>query len=186
MEFSEFKTIPTRVPAALWESLQTICWQQDNKFLEDVSRILNVPAAELKRRVLGTRGVVSAVVSTGGAWFEGTQCPIMIPCGGDMWRRCAEPAENNGHCWAHKKGRGLRYDSPHFAHAEVYTPWRLEGVALWVNSCGTVYNAVGKELKGLHVDLRNGVCSDTRPTPAPWTRAEHDAAANDADSSTHT
>jgi len=181
MDIDELKTTPTRVPAALWESLQTICWQQDNKFLEDVSRILNVPAAEIKRRVLGTRGVVSAVISTGGAWFEGTQCPIMIPCGMDMWRRCSEPAECNGHCWAHKKGRGVRYDSPYFAHAETYVPMRLDGAVVWVSRCGNVYDAAGKELKGLRIDLVNGVCHDVRPTPPPWTRAEHDAAANSAD-----
>ncbi len=40
---------------------------------------------------------------------------------------------------------------------------------------------LGKELKGVRIDLSNGVCYDDRPTPPRWTRAEHDAAAADAE-----
>lgn len=176
MELNDFQTTPTRVPAALWESLQEICWRQDNKFLEDAARILNVPAAEIKRRVLGTRGVVSAVVSTSGAWYEGTTCPIMMPCGGTMWRRCCEPAEYNGHCWAHKKGKGLRYDSDFFHDLPIRMPWRLDDAVVWVDSSGALYDGVGKELKGVRIDTTNGVCYDDRPVPSPWTRDELAAA----------
>lgn len=172
MELPEFTTTPTRVPAALWEALQEICWRQDNKFLEDAARIINVPAAEIKRRVLGTRGVVSAVVSSNGAWFDGTQCPIMIQCGGEMWRRCCEPAECNGYCWGHKKGKGPRYDSEFIKSLEVRTAWRLDGAVVWVDSEGVVYDSLGKILKGLSIDTTNGVCHDSRPPPPPWTRDE--------------
>jgi hypothetical protein len=172
-----FSTTPTRVPAALWESLQTICWAQDNRFLEDAARIINVPAAEIKRRVLGARGVVSAVVSTAGTWYDGAQCPIMIPCGGEMWRRCCEPAECNGCCWTHKKGKGLRYDSEYIQSLPVRTCMRLDGAVVWVSTDGIVYDSLGKELKGVRIDLSNGVCYDDRPTPPSWTREEHEAAA---------
>lgn len=174
----EFNSTPTRVPAALWESLQEICWRQDLKFLEDAARILNVPAAEIKRRVLGTRGVLSAVVSTNSTWYEGMQCPIMIPGGGEMWRRCCEPAECNGFCWGHKKGKGLRHDSDYFRGLPVRTSWRLDGTLVWVADDGAVYDEVGRELKGLTIDITNGIAHDSRPVAPSWTREEIAAAHN--------
>lgn len=173
----ELNSIQARIPAALWESLQTICWEQDNKFLEDVARIINVPAALIKKRVLGTRGVVSAVVCTSQNWFEGTQCPIMIHVGGDVWRRCAAAAESSDCCHDHRKKKMLRYDSECFADLPKLSSWRLEGEPVWVDGDGFIYNSVGERLKDRRIDLTNGVCYDDRPTPAPWTRDEHDAAA---------
>ena len=168
----EFSTEPTRLPAALWESLQEICWRQDNKFLEDAARILNIPTLEIKRRVLGTRGVVSAVVSTNRSWYEGSCCPIMIPCPGEMWRRCSEPAESNGYCWAHKKGRGMRHDCEFFAKLPTRHPWRFEGVVVWVGEDGSVLMESGTILKDVRIDIKNGICFDDRPVPPAWTKAE--------------
>jgi hypothetical protein len=177
MEVPELTTNPTRVPAALWECLQRICWEQDNRFLEDAARIINVPAAEIKRRVLGTRGVLSAVVTTTSNWYDGEQCPIMIECGERMLRRCCEPAESNGFCWSHRKGKGIEYDSEYVKSLEVREAWRIDGQTVWVDADGIVYDRVGKILKGLHIDTTNGIIHDSRPTPPPWTREELAAAA---------
>lgn len=163
MEISEFTSTPTRIPAALWESLQEICWRQDNKFIEDASRIIGIPAAEIKRRVLGTRGVVSAVVSSSGAWYDGARCPIMIPGPGEMWRRCCTPAEFNGYCSVHKKGRGLKYDDPYFTTLPKRYPWKFEGGVVWVDDAGTLMNESGTILKDVRISINNGLCYDDRP-----------------------
>lgn len=176
MEHSEFTSAPTRLPAALWESLQEICWRQDNKFVEDAARILRIPAAEIKRRVLGTRGVVSAVVSTSGAWYDGGRCPTMMPGPGEMWRRCCEPAEVNGYCSVHKKGRGMKYDNPYFADLPKRHPWRLDGAVVWVDGEGTVLTESGDILKNVRIDLTNGVAYDDRPIGPHWTKEERAAA----------
>ena len=173
----EVISTPTRVPAGLWESLQEICWRHDNKFIEDASRILNIPASEIKRKVLGARGVVSAVVSTGGTWYDGTQCPIMMPACGEMWRRCAEPAEFNGYCCIHMKGKGMRYDNPYFSELMVRHPWKLEGMLVWVGTDKSVMNTSGEILKDIRIDITNGVCYDDRPCPPPWKKEEIIAAA---------
>ena len=173
---SDFTSTPTRVPAALWESLQEICWAQDNAFLRDASRILGVPELELRRRVLGARGVVSAVVSTNEPWFLGSCCPLMIACPGQLWRRCSEPAEVNGFCATHKKGKGLRYDDPFFAGLPRRYPFRYEGALVMVGEDGSVLSAGGVLIEGVRIDLESGVCYDDRPVGPAWTRAEHDAA----------
>lgn len=172
----EFTSMPTRVPAALWESLQEICWRQDNKFIEDAARIIGVRAAEIKRRVLGVRGVVSAVVSTGGVWYDGERCPIMLPGPGEMWRRCCEPAEVNGCCSVHKKGRGMKYDNPYFTSLPKRYPWRFEGEVVWIDNDGTVLNESGVILKDIRIDITNGICYDDRPVGAPWTKKEREEA----------
>jgi hypothetical protein len=176
MEFNEFTSTPTRLPAALWESLQEICWRQDNKFVEDAARIIGVPASEIKRRVLGTRGVVSAVVSCGGTWYDGAQCPIMIPGAGEMWHRCAEPAEFNGFCGVHKKGRGMKYDNPYFTSLPRRRPMRFEGEVVWVGDDGSILTSSGNILKDVRIDKSNGVAYDDRPVAAPWTRKELETA----------
>lgn len=172
---SEYKTCPTRVPAVLWESLQTICWAQDNAFLRDASRILGVPELEIRRRILGTRGVVTAVVTECGPWFLGDCCPIMLACPGQLWRRCSEPAEVNGFCATHKKGKGLRYDDPFFNSLPHRSPFRYEGALVYVGPDGSVLSQSGNIVKDLRIDLESGVCFDDRPVGPVWTRAEHDA-----------
>jgi hypothetical protein len=172
MESIQLTSTPTRLPAALWESLQEICWRHDNKFLDDASRILGISASEIKRKVLGVRGVVSAVITTDSSWYEGTQCPIMMPTAGEMWRRCVEPAEYNGFCWAHKKGRGMRHDCSYFHSLPKRHPWRFEGELVWVRDDGNVMRESGEELKDVRIDITNGICYDSRPVPSPWTKAE--------------
>ena len=172
MECGEFTSTPTRVPAALWESLQEICWRQDNKFIEDASRIIGIPAAEIKRRVLGARGVVSAVVSTSSSWYDGGRCPMMLPGPGEMWRRCCEPAEVNGFCGIHKKGRGMKYDNSYFSTLLKRHPWRFEGAVVWVCENGTVLTESGTILKDIRIDITNGLCYDDRPVGPAWTRKE--------------
>ena len=113
-------------------------------------------------------------MTTGGTWYDGAQCPIMIPGGGEMWRRCCEPAETNGYCWNHKKGKGPRFDSDFFLTLPKRTAWCFDGETVWVSTDGVVYDSLGKELKGVSIDVTNGIAHDSRPAPPRWTRMERE------------
>ena len=167
------KTTPMRVPVALWDSLQDRCWAQDLAFLRDASRILGVPEVEIRRRVLGARGVVAAVVCDQSPWYLGSCCPMMVPCPGELWRRCTEPAEINGFCVSHKKGKGLRHDDPYCETLPKRVPFRLDGETVWVHAeDGSVLTESGAVLKDVRIDLETGICYDDRPVPSPWTKEE--------------
>jgi hypothetical protein len=167
-------TTPTRVPAGLWDSLQEICWRQDIRFMEDAARILGVSAVEIKRRLLGTRGVLCGVISTGagGCAYDGTQCPIMVLHPGERWERCSEAAEVNGFCWLHRKGKGQRYDSCFFEGFEKRHPFRFEGEIVWVAEDSSVLTGGGKILKDVRIDITNGVAHDRRPPPPPSSKTK--------------
>lgn len=160
---SNITEMPARLPAALWESLQEICWRQDAKFLEDISRITGISAAEIKKKILGVRGAVCTVVSTTGPWWEGTTCPIMMPCAGDMWRRCTSVCESNGFCSEHKNGKGLRYDNPYFEDLPKRWPFRYAGEVVWAAADGSVLTGGGTVLKNITIDIRNGLATDHTP-----------------------
>jgi hypothetical protein len=162
-----------RVPAALWESLQEICWAQDLAFLRDASRILGVPEADIRRRVLGARGVMAAIVTEHAPWFLGSCCPTMVPCPGELWRRCTEPAEINGFCISHKKGKGMRYDDAYCESLPKRRAFELDGETVWVcEADGGVLTESGVILKDVRIDLLTGVCYDDRPVPPAWTKEE--------------
>lgn len=163
---------PTRIPAALWDSLQEICWRHDNKFLDDASRILGIPAIEVKRRVLGVRGAVSAVVSSTGPWYEGTLCAKMVLCPGEMWRRCSETAEQNGYCWQHKRGVPNHFTNTYFESLPKRYPYKLDGEIVWVGEDGSVMNGSGTVLEKVHIDRETGVCFDDRPSLPPWPKSD--------------
>ena len=136
---------PQRIPASLWDAVQEICWRQDQKFLFDVSRILKVPAADIKKRILGTRGVLTIIPTECGPWWTGTQCPVMeLECG-CMWRRCAAPCEQGDSCWDHRDAKGglRRYDDPYFTTLPKRRPMRYEGAIYWVADDGNVMNGFG-------------------------------------------
>ena len=175
-------TTPTRVPAGLWDSLQEICWRQDVRFMEDAARILGVPAVEIKRRLLGTRGVLCGVVSTDGAAYDGTQCPIMVLHPGERWARCSEAAEVNGFCWLHRKGKGQRFDSCFFEGFEKRHPFRFEGEIVWAAADGSVLTGGGKILKDVCIDITNGVAHDRRPPPPTKTKEVEGFASDNTDS----
>jgi hypothetical protein len=159
MEFSE---VHTRIPAGLWDSLQTVCFRQDNKFIEDVGRILGVPAAEIRRKVLGVRGVPTTVITMSGPWWEGQQCALMIKGGGGLWKRCGHMSGDGEHCWKHRRGPSRsrrRYDDPYFVCLKKRTPFSLEGEIVWVSSDGSVMTGGGVLLKGVTINPINGVAN---------------------------
>lgn len=149
-----------RIPAALWSSLQEICYRQDQIFLQDVSRLIGVPAIDIKRRVLGVRGVptrVEITPETSGPWWTATQCPLMEQTPGNMWRRCGMYCEANGTCWEHRVYRLsplLRhYDDPYFKTLRKRRPVRYKDRIYWVDSSNTVLDDKGVVVDDMTIDL---------------------------------
>lgn len=160
MEFSE---IHTRIPLGLWDSLQTICFRYDNKFIEDVGRILGVPGAEIRRKVLGVRGAPTTVLAMSGPWWEGQQCALMIKGAGGLWKRCGHTAEGCEHCWKHRRGPNnrdrRRHDDPYFVCLKKRKPFRLEDEIVWVSLDGSVMTDGGTILKDVTINPTNGVAN---------------------------
>lgn len=154
------------IPAGLWDSLQEICFRKDQQFIQDVSRILGIPAGELKRKILGTRGVPTVIPEATGPWWLSTACPIMEQTG-YLWRRCMCPIESNGACWAHREG-GVRFDDAQFVDMPKRVPFRYQGEIYWVAEDGTVLNSIGMRCEEFTVDLktRTVVISNARSSAA--------------------
>jgi len=140
------------IPAGLWDGLQEICFRHDQKFIQDVARILGVPAIEIKRKVLGTRGVACVVPEATGPWWVDGKCPIMERVG-YLWRRCTAPIEGHGSCWAHREG-GDRFDDEQFADLERRVPFRYDGEVYWVAENGSALNSFGMPVTAFTVDLK--------------------------------
>jgi len=141
------------IPAGLWDGLQTICFRHDQKFVQDVSRILGIPAIDIKRKVLGTRGVPTIIPESEGPWWIGGCCPIMERTG-YLWKRCMAPIEGHGACWGHLEG-GIRFDDEQFSCAEKRVPFRYLGEVYWVSEeKGSVLNSYGMLVETFTVDLK--------------------------------
>lgn len=155
-----------RIPACLWESLQEICYRQDIRFISDVSKILGIPAIELKKKILGVRGMPTAVVVDRGPWWTETQCPIMEKQPGNMWRRCGSYCEASGYCWTHRHFRvshtTRRHDDPYFADLPKRWPVRIEDEVVWVSSEGDVLDGSGHLIKHMTIDLETKTVTDLR------------------------
>jgi len=142
-------------PAGLWDAFQEVLWKQDVKFVQAVSRIISVPANDIKKRVLGTRGLVTVIPVEHSPWWINTQCPVMEFVGGNMWRRCSSKCEQGDTCWDHRKLAAYRrYDDPYFAKIPKRYPIRYNGVIYWVSETdGSVINGFGTVIEEFKVDL---------------------------------
>ena len=140
------------IPAGLWDGLQEICFRHDQRFVQDVARILGVPVIDIKRKVLGTRGVPTIIPEAEGPWWIGGCCPIMERSG-YLWKRCMAPMEGHGACWGHIEG-GVRFDDEQFAGIDKRVPFRYLGEVYWVGDNGSVLNSYGMLVSAFTVDLK--------------------------------
>jgi hypothetical protein len=156
-----------RIPAFLWNSLQEICYRQDIRFIADVSKLIGVPAVELKKKILGVRGIPTTIAVERGPWWSETQCPIMERGNGNMWRRCGNYCESHGQCWAHRHYKSShttrRFDDPYFSALPKRRPIRYNGEIVWVSESGEAIDGSGNILKGLTIDLKTHTADESTP-----------------------
>lgn len=160
----EHATELQRLPAGLWDSLQEVCYRHDVKFLHDISRLIGIPTGDLKKRILGVRGIQTVVAKeTEGPWWETAQCPLLILDDGGMWRRCIRRCEAHGTCWKHRNySRDTdslkKVSSVDLSKLETRWPMELESELVWVSEDGRrVYTDSGELKKGVRIDRLNGV-----------------------------
>jgi len=151
------------IPAALWKSLQDICWTQDRKFIQDVSRIIGVDSADVMRRVVGRRGEPNIVLVDKDPWWMGTQCTIMERGldGGKLWRRCNKLGESNSYCWNHRNFTKpsafiKKVGDSYFDRLLKRYPVRVLDEIVWVCEKGTVLGEDGR-LLDFTIDLKTCV-----------------------------
>lgn len=149
-----------RCPAELWDTLQDVCYRNDAQFLQDVSRVIDIPLLDLKRAVFGVRGKDTTVLVEHGPWWEGVQCSVMERSG-SLWNRCGGYSESNGHCYAHRHAHysdSIRpYDDTYFTLLRKVRPVNLEGAIVWVDNEGAVRDRHGRVLKEYLIDISKGI-----------------------------
>lgn len=159
METSTHTTV-RRMPVGMLDHLQTICARQDQQFITDVARILGLPAAEMRRKILGTLGTPTLVCTESDPWWMGTQCPIMVQCSHtNMWSRCGHMSEAHGTCWRHRFTKTPVFTDPQFAEMDKRTPFRLDGELYWVAEDGSVLDATGVNEMNFTVNLKSQTVS---------------------------
>lgn len=149
-----------RLPSCLFESIEEICWRQDNKFIEDVAKIIGKPAGELKKRILGVRGTSSVIICDASPWWVGRQCPIMTLCDGKLWKRCGSACESNGTCYKHRNSKNMHYDNPYFENLEKREPFIYNDETVWVAKDGSVMTDGGVILKKVRINTTNGLATE--------------------------
>ena len=154
-----------RIPAALWNSLTDICYQQDIKFIHNVSKLVGIPANDIKKRIFGIRGEQTLILSEQEPWPLTSQCAVMELGLGNMWRRCANIGEANSYCWDHRhykdKSTTMRlHADPYFSKIIKRYPIRYMGEIVWVCEQGSVIRLDGK-MDDVRIDLKTCVAITT-------------------------
>ena len=158
-----------KIPALLWDSLQSVCFTHDQQFLRDVARITGLNERDLKVKLLGRCGMPTAIVVEKGPWWLGSTCAAMVRGNGGLWARCGAYCCADGFCHGHtlsgKRGFGkgnriLRFDDPYFASLQKRRPVELEGELLWVGEDGSIVTAAGLLRTDLRIDLNTGTATE--------------------------
>ena len=155
------------LPAGLWDCLQSICWNHDNQFIKDVSRIIRVPVSDLKKRVFGPRGTLTTIVTTDDPWWTHNSCPV-VEKRGNMWIRCNGVINSCGTCFEHlntiHNPQTKYFDNIMFADMLKRYSFKYENNIYWAAEDGSVLNSCGLVRKDLKFDLKtklliiNNVC----------------------------
>lgn len=146
-----------RIPVHLWDSLQAICFRQDMKFLQDVSRLIGVPTHELKKKVFGSRGIPTTVITESSPWWTSMQCPVMV-LHGCIWRRCSGTIETQGTCLKHRHATHFkRFDDPYFTSMQHLKPIKSLDTIYWADDEGNLVSADGIPIKDKHLDIKRGI-----------------------------
>lgn len=147
-----------RIPAGLWQALQDVCYEQDMKFLRDVSRIIGKDVNDIKRRVLGVRGEPNVVLVDADPWWMQSRCSIMELGPGSVWRHCNKMGESNTYCWDHRNFVRATYrlrnkDDPYFETIVKRHPVRFMDEIVWVCKGGSVLRDSGELIPDVLIDL---------------------------------
>jgi len=160
---STIETETHKIPAGLWEALQTISYEQDKRFLKDVAKITGIPEGDLKRSLLGRFGMPTNVLVEKGPWWMGSTCHFMERRSlgaGWIWHPCGSYREASGACSKHSRTRPCttmkRNDDLFFKEIPRCTPARLGKEILWVRTDGTTLSSEGKILP-MRIDVEMGV-----------------------------
>ncbi len=158
------ETVQTRIPAYLWDSLQTIFYQHDYEFLRQVSFLTKVPVAELKRTILGSKGApASIVVAKEDTWWENQKCPLRVRGTQGLWKQCPNFREAHGFCGDHKGWKAGRcptvrhIQDSYFQTIKQRRPFQYEGDIVWVDSEGNAVDSEGNQIPNIKINIEAGI-----------------------------
>ena len=151
-----------RIPIGLWDSLQNVCAQNDQRFIKDVARIIGVDASDIRKRVFGVRGIQTTVAVEDGPWWTASQCPVMSKQPGNMWQRCSANCSPSGFCWDHRAFRPSRFQKLYtdscFQTIEKRHPFLFKDDIVWVSEKDGSVMLRGERVVGLTINIKTGMC----------------------------
>ena len=175
----ETKTVETRIPAFLWESLKDVFYEQDAEFLRIIAPHIGAPLSDIRKAIFGARGERTTIaVAESDAWWEGECCPLRVrDAATGFWRSCGNLREAHGVCGDHKGWRGPRSDVRHqndtyFRWIDQRTPWRFNGQTVWVGRRGDMVREDGTRISNMILldgVLRHG--EEPAPPSQPGSRS---------------
>lgn len=134
-----------RLPNLVHEHLSDIVRRNDTRFIEHVTRILGIPAREIRKRVFGTMGVITPVLCQTRPWWTEGQCVISECHNESLWMRCGAMAVENGVCFRHLRSPDLvRYDSPLLQTLPRRRPVEYDGEIYWASEAGDMVSSSGQ------------------------------------------
>lgn len=158
-------SLQTRIPAFLWESLQNVFYEHDYEFLRQVSYLIKVPIAELKRTIMGSKGTLSTImVGKNSMWWEEQKCPLRIRSSRGLWKQCPHIRESHGYCGEHKGWNrkktieSLKHiEDTYFQTLKRRKPFSLDGDIVWVSEEGDAVDNEGYLITGIKILMKIGM-----------------------------
>jgi hypothetical protein len=95
-----------KVPRILWENLEAVLLTQSKKYIEELAKILGVPAKELQKRVMPSANFVKVILQD----VQESSCRAYVQ-NGAFTVFCRKPVFNGDFCAAHCGTRPIVNDT---------------------------------------------------------------------------
>lgn len=95
-----------KVPRILWENLEAVLLTQSKKYIEELAKILGVPAKELQKRVMPSANSVRVILQD----VQESTCRAYVQ-NGAFTVFCRKPVFNGDFCAAHCGARSIVNDT---------------------------------------------------------------------------
>ena len=127
-----------KVPRILWENMEAVLLSQSKKYIEDLAKILKVPAKELQKRVMPSANSIKVVLQD----VQENVCQAYVQ-NGAFTVYCRKPVFDSHFCAAHTGTRVIVQDS---AATTIQKVKDIETLPpLWVKD-NTLYIASGQKM----------------------------------------
>jgi len=136
-----------KIPRILWENMEAVLLSQSKKYIEELAKVLQVPAKELQKRVMPSANTVKVILQD----VQEHVCQAYIQ-NGKFTVFCRKPVFDSHYCAAHTANRMLVHESAATTIKRVKDIDTLP--PMWIQK-DTLYTASGQKIgKVNHVEQK--------------------------------